>query len=125
MDVLPAENEPWMHLGYCADSAYPDMWFPTEMYESASYCEELCGGCPVRLQCLRYAMERPELEGVWGGVSAHQRKEIRREMNLPKPSTHGTYGGYLRHRRNNEEACADCKTACAERSRRKRQQLAS
>ena len=80
-DILPAENQPWMHKGFCADSPTADLWFPTEAAETANYCESLCGGCPVRVACLRYAVAHPELEGIWGGVSAHQRRLIRRRQN--------------------------------------------
>ena len=114
---LPAENEAWMHKGFCADSPYADLWFPTEGVESAAYCESLCGGCPVRVACLRYAIDHPELEGIWGGLSARQRRLIRRDRN----ASCGTYGGYLKHRKADEEACDECKAANAHRSRLKRQ----
>ena len=38
--------------------------------------------CPVRYECLRYAVYRPEPNGVWGGVSERERRRIRREIGL-------------------------------------------
>jgi hypothetical protein len=55
-----------------------DLWFPTEMKE-ANYARRLCMGCPVREKCLDYAMERPELEGIWGQTTAAQRGTMRRK----------------------------------------------
>jgi len=37
----------------------------------------VCGGCPVREQCYQYAMDDPDLEGVWAGFTAKDRREIR------------------------------------------------
>ena len=38
----------------------------------------VCGGCPVRDECYQYAMADPDLEGVWAGFTAKERREIRR-----------------------------------------------
>ena len=38
--------------------------------------------CPVRYECLKYAVFRPEPSGVWGGVSERERRRIRREIGL-------------------------------------------
>ena len=34
--------------------------------------------CPVRLQCLEYALKNNELYGVWGGLTGNQRKRLRK-----------------------------------------------
>jgi Transcription factor WhiB len=38
-----------------------------------------CAGCGVRPGCLQYALERPEPDGVWGGLDEFERRELRRE----------------------------------------------
>lgn len=38
----------------------------------------VCETCPVRDECLRYALETGEEQGVWGGVSGRARKAMRR-----------------------------------------------
>ncbi|MCA1844990.1 MAG: WhiB family transcriptional regulator [Actinobacteria bacterium] len=35
---------------------------------------DVCEGCPVSEQCLSYAMERPEREGMWGGLTPDERR---------------------------------------------------
>lgn len=44
----------------------PDLWFsdaPAEL----ELAKSLCGGCPLRIECLAGAAERQEPWGVWGG----------------------------------------------------------
>jgi len=44
----------------------PDLWF-SEAPAELELAKSLCGGCPVRLECLTGAVERAEPWGVWGG----------------------------------------------------------
>jgi hypothetical protein len=34
----------------------------------------LCGACPVRQDCLDFALTKPELVGVWGGTTQAERR---------------------------------------------------
>lgn len=43
-----------------------DMWHP-KTSSGARHAVEVCGVCPVRLPCLRYAIESGSVSGVWGG----------------------------------------------------------
>ena len=36
----------------------------------------ICGICPVRSDCLSYAMEIRESHGIWGGLSESERKSM-------------------------------------------------
>lgn len=40
----------------------------------------VCGGCPVRQECLGAALDLPAVGdfGVWGGTSERQRRQLRR-----------------------------------------------
>ncbi|WP_017596413.1 WhiB family transcriptional regulator [Nocardiopsis potens] len=43
--------------------------------------KEVCAQCPVRTDCLDYAIARPEKYGTWGGLGEDERaKERRRRM---------------------------------------------
>lgn len=44
----------------------PDLWFAEEPAD-LERAKSLCGGCPIRRQCLALALERAEPWGVWGG----------------------------------------------------------
>ena len=44
----------------------PDLWF-AEVPADLERAKILCGGCPIRRQCLSAALDRAEPWGVWGG----------------------------------------------------------
>lgn len=54
----------------------PDLFFP-ELGESPEPAKRLCRGCPVRLQCLDYALRHRERHGVWGGTTEYERRGMR------------------------------------------------
>lgn len=72
------ESEEWKLDGVCR-TVDPDMWFP-EPPNSGFQAKKLCVRCPVKDECLDYAMTNNEKFGVWGGLSAHERKKLRRRI---------------------------------------------
>jgi WhiB family transcriptional regulator, redox-sensing transcriptional regulator len=38
--------------------------------------KQVCAGCPVAMECLKYALATREPYGVWGGLSESERAEI-------------------------------------------------
>ncbi|HDH24948.1 MAG TPA: WhiB family transcriptional regulator [Actinobacteria bacterium] len=55
----------------------PSVFFPGED-ASSTRAKAVCGGCPVRDECLSYAFEFRMTSGIWGGVSAAGRRELRK-----------------------------------------------
>ena len=45
---------------------------------AAAEARRLCGRCPVRAECLEAALSNDEEFGVWGGVSAEERRQLRK-----------------------------------------------
>lgn len=43
-------------------------------HEDIAEAKELCGWCPVRRECLNYALENVLKEGVWGGLTEAERR---------------------------------------------------
>ncbi|MGW2822152.1 WhiB family transcriptional regulator [Streptomyces sp. NPDC001443] len=43
-------------------------------HEATAEAKELCGPCPVRRDCLTYALENALKEGIWGGLTELERK---------------------------------------------------
>ena len=39
---------------------------------------EVCAGCPVAQQCLTWALDTNQKQGVWGGTTGRDRRELRR-----------------------------------------------
>lgn len=57
----------------------PDFFFPppNQQRVNENYyknAKTLCAGCPIQLQCLEYALETKETDGVWGGTTPQERK---------------------------------------------------
>src|SRR4051812_29825276 len=77
----------WADLGSCVSSD-PDIFFP-ERGENTSYARSECRGCPVRHQCLDYAMTTGQKFGIWGGMTPAQRRRLARiEQPEPQPIRH-------------------------------------
>jgi WhiB family redox-sensing transcriptional regulator len=80
-DVLDAGffdgDSAWMERALCSHSRRPDLWFPAKG-ESLAPAVGVCGRCPVRAQCLDYAIEHDIREGVWGAESPQGRRKIAR-----------------------------------------------
>lgn len=107
---------PWQDSAACigADTA---IFFP-ESGDPVGPAKAICRACPVREQCLADALERGEVHGVWGGLSAKERRKYRRQHGLlrkpggqPQPINHGTNGGYHTHRRRGQQPCDACSQA--------------
>ncbi len=59
----------------------PDLFFP-ERGASTREAKEICRGCVVRLECLKYALTNGEKFGIWGGLSERERRRLRRQRAL-------------------------------------------
>jgi WhiB family redox-sensing transcriptional regulator len=71
---LPPE---WTEQALCA-SADPDAWFPENGGDPASAIRRICAACPVKVECLEYALDNDEQHGWWGGASPRQIAALRR-----------------------------------------------
>lgn len=41
--------------------------------------KNVCGSCPVRAQCLEYALDNDERYGIWGGMTSKERRKLTRQ----------------------------------------------
>jgi WhiB family redox-sensing transcriptional regulator len=46
--------------------------------EAVGAAKAVCVACPVRRDCLAYAVGSPELVGVWAGTDERERRQMRR-----------------------------------------------
>lgn len=65
----------WMADGNCV-GLDPERFFPGRG-ASTRPARAVCHGCPVREECLEFAMATGEKEGVWGGRSERERRRLR------------------------------------------------
>lgn len=66
-------GEQWMRRGACAGQPDDATFFPDG--DAATRAKLPCHGCPVRRECLEYALVNDIEEGVWGGLNETQRRK--------------------------------------------------
>jgi WhiB family redox-sensing transcriptional regulator len=54
-------------------------WYPSK--KDILACREVCSGCPIRQQCLDYAVVN-ERYGFWGGSTAAERGQARKRKRI-------------------------------------------
>lgn len=70
----------------------PDAWFPEQSHtdpyantQSYYLAKKLCDQCPVKAQCLAYALANEEEFGMWGGTTPRQRQAMRDRRAAGRP----------------------------------------
>lgn len=70
----------WMAQGKCATdvSINPEWFFPSQpdLLGWGATAVRICTDCPVRYQCLDYAMKAHPIEGIWGGTTFQDRSTL-------------------------------------------------
>ncbi|MEV6007297.1 WhiB family transcriptional regulator [Streptomyces sp. NPDC051976] len=70
----------WHSAGACHGMDVEDadaVFFPGPRdHEEIAEAKELCGWCPVRRECLAFALENTLKEGVWGGLTEAERRPL-------------------------------------------------
>ncbi|GAA3716221.1 WhiB family transcriptional regulator [Nonomuraea antimicrobica] len=58
----------------------PELFFPISTQgpsqSQVERAKQVCGRCPVRETCLKYALDTRQAYGVWGGTDPGQRREL-------------------------------------------------
>ncbi|WP_371477626.1 WhiB family transcriptional regulator [Kitasatospora sp. NBC_00315] len=71
----------WRHRAQCRD-ADPELFFPLgttgPALRQAEEAKSLCRRCPVREQCLAWALRTGQDTGVWGGTTEDERRAEKR-----------------------------------------------
>lgn len=78
MKALLVSPATWEALAPCRED--PDAWFPGKGGNGNNERPlAICGGCPVKQQCLDKALSFPTHQdrGIWGATTEMQRREIR------------------------------------------------
>lgn len=87
--VAAGHDDRWREHGSCSNTlgiwVYgirypilldPDIWFPEQ--GSGALARRICATCPVRMDCLRHALESKEEFGIWGGAGEATRRFLNR-----------------------------------------------
>jgi WhiB family redox-sensing transcriptional regulator len=71
----------WRHFAACLDED-PELFFPVGDTGPALLqvveARAVCARCPVRVECLTWALETGQNYGVWGGYTEDERRELKR-----------------------------------------------
>jgi WhiB family transcriptional regulator, redox-sensing transcriptional regulator len=60
----------------------PEMWFPVSDEDTPkgradrAVAKTICASCPVRRECLAFALDTAQVDGVWGGKSESERRAM-------------------------------------------------
>jgi WhiB family redox-sensing transcriptional regulator len=66
-------------------TADPELYFSEDEMQ-VQEAKSLCGGCPVRAQCLEGALSRQEPAGVWGGELFEEGRIIAKKRKAGRPT---------------------------------------
>jgi WhiB family redox-sensing transcriptional regulator len=111
----------WRHRAACLDED-PELFFPVgtsgPALEQLAEAKMVCGWCPVREECLAWALASGQEAGVWGGLSEDERRALkRREGRLVHRVVRKYCNGSEQHLRtkhntrtdpSGREICTDC-----------------
>lgn len=69
----------------------PELFFPHETelpsgkviskYSDIATAKKICSECPLKLDCLEYALRTHEI-GIWGGTTESQRELLRKNQRI-------------------------------------------
>lgn len=71
----------WTDRARCRDED-PELFFARGLAD-AKPAIRVCTRCPVRDECLDYALSHEIDHGVWGGLTERQRRAERRRVSTP------------------------------------------
>ena len=69
----------WRGFAACR-TVHSDVFFPqSDLFSNQA--KLICSTCPVREQCLAWAMATEQRYGVWGGKTSRERRHMARSHN--------------------------------------------
>ncbi|MFE9425348.1 WhiB family transcriptional regulator [Kitasatospora sp. NPDC006697] len=77
----PLEENPWHTAAACRRDEAGLFFAPSKEPTAArlareEHAKQVCAGCPVLLSCREHALAQPEPYGVWGGLTAAERRVV-------------------------------------------------
>jgi len=75
------DNPRWRFEAACR-GADPSLFFAPSYFEKRheeAVARRICDRCPVRVDCLEFALEIREPHGFWGGMNELERRQLLRE----------------------------------------------
>lgn len=83
IDSEPADD--WRHKSICRDED-PELYYPIGTSGPAllqiEQAKATCRRCPVKDECLQFALDAGIDTGIWGGLSEEERRAVKRRGGL-------------------------------------------
>jgi WhiB family redox-sensing transcriptional regulator len=92
---LPVVNRSWTEQALCMQFD-PEIFFP-EKGASTREAKQVCGDCEVRIQCLESALANDYAFGVFGGLSSHERRQLKKGRPAKSPTDMGLVREWARN----------------------------
>lgn len=77
MVMLRSDVDSWRRQALCAGHPDRGAWF-SEDREDMKRAKAVCRACPVRDECLAFAVTTGPHHGIWGGTTPYERRRLRR-----------------------------------------------
>jgi WhiB family redox-sensing transcriptional regulator len=82
---MDTETSDWQSRAACRDED-PELFFPVSDVgpgaRQAAQAKAVCARCPVRSDCLSYALDNGLDHGVFGGTTERERRELTRRQRI-------------------------------------------
>lgn len=77
----PASSLEWQKESECSKPENKSLrdWFFSRNFDEKYAAKNMCFSCPVRSECLQWALEHRQIWGIWGGKDE---TEIRRTLSV-------------------------------------------
>jgi hypothetical protein len=78
---VPSDHQEWRKQGNCKSTNLSDIIKTDKLFflgkgGKSGKAKELCEGCPVKRNCLAFALFYGEEEGIWGGMTPDERRDM-------------------------------------------------
>lgn len=88
------QYDDWRHRAACRDED-PELFFPVSDMgpgaQQTARAKAVCARCPVRAQCLAYALDNGLDYGIFGGATERERRDLvrRQRQSGTRPGVRG------------------------------------
>lgn len=79
-DFVIPEVPAWHKDAVCTNHE-PELWFPVSVRQAWLPVNICNNECPVRAECLKWALDKQVKYGVWGGKTEQQRERMLRSAS--------------------------------------------
>lgn len=82
MPLVDLVVSPWREDAACLSARDVNFFPDREDSVGVSRAKAVCATCPVAAECLSWAIETNQVDGIWGGHTPKERRVIRRSWLL-------------------------------------------